>query len=288
MPGMPAGFASGPPPGGSISPSQLASQAAYTVLGNPTASPASPIATTDPVVSGSATAARFLASANNTAAAPTLLLEPSGNSGWRWDGTLGDVASVDAVDRLMLRVNGTTEISSGTNNVVPALRVTNTLGDVGMYVSASAPEGLIIASIGDYCFDQANGRFYLKVTGTGTGTGWREISPSQSGTYTPTGTVVTNLDSVTPNVSHYVRVGDEVTVFGSTAVDPTASGSITFGISLPIASNFAASTNASGFGSFQGMSCSADTTNDRMNAVYSANTLTTSYTIYFSFTYTVI
>ena len=210
MPGMPAGFASGPPPGGSISPSQLASQAAYTVLGNPTASPASPIATTDPVVSGSATAARFLGSANNTAAAPTVLLEPSGNSGWRWDGTLGDVASVDAVDRLMLRVNGTTEISSGTNDAVPALRVTNTLGDVGMYVSATSPEGLIAASIGDYCFDQANGRFYLKVTGTGTGTGWREISPSQSGTYTPTGTIVTNLDSVTPNVSHYVRVGNSM------------------------------------------------------------------------------
>ncbi len=290
MPGMPAGFASGPPPGGSISPSQLASQAAYTVLGNPTASPASPIATTDPVVSGSATAARFLGSANNTAAAPTFLVEPAGNSGVYWDATKGVVASVDAVDRLMLLVNGTTEISSGTNNVVPALRVTNTLGDVGMYVSASAPEGLIIASIGDYCFDQANGRFYLKVTGTGTGTGWREISPSQSGTYTPTFVKLGNLDSISANgLTSYIRVGDQVFVSGSCNIDPTASGQITYTISLPIASNFTLTTDASGMSTartaFIGL-ISADTTND-VATVQEGNTSTTAGISRFFFSYTV-
>ncbi len=290
MPGMPAGFASGPPPGGSISPSQLASQAAYTVLGNPTASPASPIATTDPVVSGSATAARFLGSANNTAAAPTFLVEPAGNSGVYWDATKGVVASVDAVDRLMLRVNGTTEISSGTNNVVPALRVTNTLGDVGMYVSASAPEGLIIASIGDYCFDQANVRFSLKVTGTGTGTGWREISPSQSGTYTPTFVKLGNLDSISANgLTSYIRVGDQVFVSGSCNIDPTASGQITYTISLPIASNFTLTTDASGMSTartaFIGL-ISADTTND-VATVQEGNTSTTAGISRFFFSYTV-
>ena len=274
MPGMPAGFASGPPPGGSISPSQLASQAAYTVLGNPTAAPASPIATTDPVVSGSSTAARFLASANNTAAAPSVLIEPAGNSGLYWDATKGVVASVDAVDRLMLRVNGTTEISSGTNNAVPALRVTNTLGDVGMYVSATSPEGFVVASIGDYCFDQANGRFYLKVTGTGTGTGWREISPSQSGTYTPHASVVTNLDSVTPNVSHYVRVGDEVSFSASGTFDPTAAAPTNFGLSLPIASNFAATQDAEGVGVSQVYApgfVQADITNDRLDVYFTTS-----------------
>lgn len=54
MPGMPAGFAGGPPPGGSISPSQLASQAAYTVLGNSTPGAASPTAVlmSDPTMNG--------------------------------------------------------------------------------------------------------------------------------------------------------------------------------------------------------------------------------------------
>jgi len=290
MPGMPAGFASGPPPGGSISPSQLASQAAYTVLGNPTASPASPIATTDPVVSGSATAARFLGSANNTAAAPTFLVEPAGNSGLYWDATTGVSLSVDAVDRLMLRVNGTTEISSGTNNAVPALRVTNTLGDVGMYISATSPEGLIVASIGDYCFDQANGRFYLKVTGTGTGTGWREISPSQSGTYTPTFAILGNLDSISKNgLTSYIRVGDQVFVSGSCNIDPTASGQITYTISLPIASNFTLTTDASGMSAartaFIGL-ISADTTND-VATVQEGNTSTTAGISRFFFSYTV-
>lgn len=287
MPGMPAGFASGPPPGGSISPSQLASQAAYTVLGNPTAAPASPVATTNPVVSGSATAARFLGSANNTAAAPTLLLEPSGNSGWRWDGTLGDVASVDAIDRLMMRVVGSTEISSGVAaGTAPVLILRSTAGPSSVLVTAASPEGTFTATVGAIALDVVAGRLYLKRTGSGN-TGWVQIDRCESGTYTPTGTIVTNLDSVTPGTFWYQRVGDVVAVWGRVTFDPTAASSVTFGLSLPIASALTVSTELVGVcGSWIGF-ISGDATNDRADCQISSN-VTTSTVVNIAFSYRVL
>lgn len=291
MPGMPAGFASGPPPGGSISPSQLASQAAYTVLGNPTASPASPIATTDPVVSGSATAARFLASANNTASAPTVLLEPSGNSGWRWDGTLGDVASVDAVDRLMMRVVGSTEISSGVAaGTAPVLILRSTAGPSSVLVTAASPEGTFTATVGAIALDVVAGRLYLKRTGTGN-TGWVQIDRCESGTYTPTYTAITNLDAVSAvGTLRYMRVGDTVFVGGAVNIDPTASGSVTFDVSLPIASAFTSTYNASGQVNTQQLSGQifGEATNDVARCVLASNTATAAYDVRVSFSYVVL
>ena len=290
MPGMPAGFASGPPPGGSISPSQLASQAAYTVLGNPTAAPASPIATTDPVVSGSSTAARFLASANNTAAAPTLLLEPSGNSGWRWDGTLGDVASVDAIDRLMLRVGGTAEFSSGAGGGTPVLRLTSTAGDVNAFVLVGSPEGVISDGPGSLSIDPTNGRLYLKRSGVGN-TGWVQIDRCESGTYTATCTAITNLDAVSATGTlRHMRVGDTVFVGGTINIDPTASGSVTFDLSLPIASAFTTAYQLSGQVNTQQLSGSifGEATNDVARCVLASNTSTGAYDVRVSFSYVVL
>ena len=292
MPGMPAGFASGPPPGGSISPSQLASQAAYTVLGNPTAAPASPIATTDPVVSGSATAARFLASANNTAAAPTVLIEPAGNSGPFWDATNGVVVSVDAVDRIRAMVSGKTDIRSGVGGGTAVLQLSTNVADAQVFVIAtgSSPEASVTGSPGDVCLDTSNGRLYLKRTGTGN-TGWVQIDRCESGTYTPTGTVVTNLDSVTPGIFSYLRVGDCVFVSGVVASDPTASGLTVFGLSLPIASAFSASYQANGSGvAVPGFVAYivADATHDRVEVTVPLNTSTTSYNTRIIFAYTVI
>lgn len=291
MPGMPAGFASGPPPGGSISPSQLASQAAYTVLGNPTAAPASPIATTDPVVSGSSTAARFLASANNTAANPTVLIEPAGNSGLYWDATNGVVMSVDAVERIRAMVSGKTDIRSGVGGGTAVLQLSTNVADAQVFVIAtgSSPEASVTGSPGDVCIDTSNGRLYLKRTGTGN-TGWVQIDRCESGTYTPTFAILGNLDSISANgLTSYIRVGDQVFVSGSCNIDPTASGQITYTISLPIASNFTLTTDASGMNTartaFIGL-ISADTTND-VATVQEGNTSTTAGISRFFFSYTV-
>ena len=116
-----------------------------------------------------------------------------------------------------------------------------------------------------------------------------------SGTYTPTLTGVTNVDSVSSGTGIWIRVGNVVTLSGSFSVNPTTSSLATVvGISLPIASNFTAVTNCIGsavvspdMGVTNPGSVSADTTNDRMSISFAAVT-DTAYTIYFNATYVIL
>lgn len=289
MPGMPAGFASGPPPGGSISPSQLASQAAYTVLGNPTAAPASPIATTDPVVSGSATAAQFATSVTGTSAAPAIR-GPDADTGISFDSvTKGVFVTLNGVDRLQVKPTGTTAMNTGTSSNVPVMSIANVGGDSQKFLCSGTPEGAITGSPGDEAIDYTNGRFYLKRTGVGN-TGWVLIDRCESGTWTPTATIVTNLDAVVPAVSHYIRVGGEVSFSASGTFDPTAAAPTNFGLSLPIASNFAATQDAEGVGVSQTYIpgfVQADITNDRLDVYFTTSgTASVKWTV--TGTYTVI
>lgn len=61
-----------------------------------------------------------------------------------------------------------------------------------------------------------------------------------SGTYTPTLSSGTNITSQTIYNATYIRVGSAVTVSGRIAINVTASGSVTFRMSLPVASTFSA------------------------------------------------
>lgn len=71
----------------------------------------------------------------------------------------------------------------------------------------------------------------------------------KSGTYTPTLTGVANTSSTTAYVCQYMRVGNTVTVSGLIQITPYASSTITtISVSLPISSNFSASSNAGGTG----------------------------------------
>jgi len=59
-----------------------------------------------------------------------------------------------------------------------------------------------------------------------------------SGTYTPTASAASNLDSAaTPTVAQWVRNGDVVTVSGSFTADATAAGAASFELTLPLASD---------------------------------------------------
>ena len=118
---------------------------------------------------------------------------------------------------------------------------------------------------------------------------------SVSGTYTPTLTGVTNIQALTAFVCQYVQLGDVVTVSGQINLDPTSTGDTAFGISLPVASNFASRTQCGGvLTTSEGVSgpmCAfgiyADATNDRAavfgNVLFTANTATS-----FIFSYKVI
>ena len=113
-----------------------------------------------------------------------------------------------------------------------------------------------------------------------------------SGIYTPTLTNVANIDASTAFSCQYMRVGDTVTVSGRANVDPTATGSVLLGISLPIASNFANLNECAGAAfcpslSGVGAAILADATNDRAQMEWIA-TNTANQALFFNFSYRVI
>lgn len=254
---------------------KLATQATHTVLANVTGSTASPTASTTLAL------AQYAADANGSAAAPTFLVEPSGNSGLYWDATNGVVTSVDGVNRIKALVGSRTEIA-GAGGVAGGAAQFTTVGvaDMTLFVGTASPEASITGSPGDVFSDTTNGRLYLKRTGSGN-TGWVQIDRCESGTWTPTATIVTNLDSVTPSESFYARIGDRVFWTVTGAMDPTTASPVNFRLSLPVASNFAATTDAQGVGVSQVYSASfvvADVTNDALSMwVTTSGTASTGY-----------
>lgn len=113
------------------------------------------------------------------------------------------------------------------------------------------------------------------------------------GTYTPTLTNALNLSASTPYACQYLRVGASVMVSGLVDVDPTTTATLTqLGVSLPIASNFAAPEQCGGTAfalgvAGQGAGFSADVANDRASMTWIAGDVTNQ-TMSFSFLYRVI
>lgn len=113
-----------------------------------------------------------------------------------------------------------------------------------------------------------------------------------AGTYTPTLTNVTNISASTAYVCQYMRVGNTITVSGKVDIDATSPGTIELGISLPVASNFAAEEDCAGSGASiiageDVVWIKADATNNR--ASFNQNKIdTTNHSHFFTFTYRVI
>ena len=95
-----------------------------------------------------------------------------------------------------------------------------------------------------------------------------------NGTYTPTLTNVTNVAGSTAYSSMYMRIGNLVRVDAIMEIDPTATGLCRVGISLPIASNFAAVTDCNGVvvqTNGDAGQIIADATNDRADLYITAS-----------------
>lgn len=114
----------------------------------------------------------------------------------------------------------------------------------------------------------------------------------KSDTYTPTLTNTTNIAASTARVATYVRVGNTVTVSGQLDIDPTSTGAVLLGISLPVASAFTTAYQLGGVGSTiaianESYGIEADATNDRASmknvAVSTAN-----HTVAYIFQYQVL
>jgi hypothetical protein len=108
--------------------------------------------------------------------------------------------------------------------------------------------------VGSYWYDVTNDVAYVCLDATDGAAVWRQISISQLGTVTAgawAGAVVagTNVASAGTCTGSYLRVGARVFLWGNIAsVDPTAGAptATDFTVALPIASNFAATTDANG------------------------------------------
>lgn len=111
-----------------------------------------------------------------------------------------------------------------------------------------------------------------------------------SGTWTPTATIVSNLDSVTPLSGWYMRVGSVVSGGLRCGFDPTSSGDVRFTLTLPVASDFATSANAAGTAAsgstLQGV-VFANSTDDELDIIH-GNAGTSAVTTWIHFTYQVI
>ena len=115
-----------------------------------------------------------------------------------------------------------------------------------------------------------------------------------SGTYTPTLTIVTNLDTVTAFPCQYLRVGNVVTVSGKISVDATLASTITeLRMTLPVASAFTETHELAGTITAGGAVPSyagvvyADTANDMAFIRYNGGE-TGVRSMFFTFTYQVL
>lgn len=108
-----------------------------------------------------------------------------------------------------------------------------------------------------------------------------------SGTYTPVVTNGTNIDRASAGVCQYMRVGNIVTVSGELQVDAKNAGAFEIGLSLPIATDLAAASEASGTAASSGsvtLRLSGDAVNNRVRVNgMAANGTNTAYS--FMFTY---
>lgn len=174
----------------------------------------------------------------------------------------------------------------------------NSSGKIVEYNNAAPTDGqLPIGHTANGTFEAATitGSSSVTVTnGAGSITLSVPTSFANGSTTTPTGTAGTNVDAVTPYPMHWIRLGSTVSYSCAVDIDATVgSGSAIVELSLPVASNFAATTNANGVIS-EGAAPSgtsgwvvASVANDTLVLTVTATT-TSARTYFISGTYTVL
>jgi hypothetical protein len=158
------------------------------------------------------------------------------------------------------------------------LSIAATSGHVRFYVGSTAEVGRMHASGGLSWGDTTDpGSTNVRIVGTllaatiNTGNGALELAAS---VYTPTLTIVANLDTTTAFECQYLRVGNAVNVSCMMALDPTTTLTATaLRISLPIASNIGATEDAAGVGATSAINASGTIAGDAANDTANFNFL---------------
>jgi len=182
--------------------------------------------------------------------------------------------------------NGATRTASFNISVAAGPATLGTEVSRDLYFYTNTAERLRITSDG-----RVYGSALHNNAGAVTGTTNQYIA---SGTYTPTLTNVANTSARTASACQWLRVGNVVTVSGKVTLTPSLTTTATqIGMSLPIASTFAADTNLGGTAApslaavASAALIQADVANARANLAWWSNG-TASTDFWFSFTYVVL
>jgi hypothetical protein len=123
---------------------------------------------------------------------------------------------------------------------------------------------------------------------------WRQLQTLlgtvDSGVYTPTTTLTTNVTTATGFSGQWSQVGNTVTVSVRVDVTPTAAGTVVVGLALPVAANLVNFSDLAGSGTavqgtnYLGVAVSADPTPDAAKFSFQAPN-TSVHQVWMTFTY---
>lgn len=204
-------------------------------------------------------------------------ISAAGNNTWTGSGTFGG------------------GLTSRSHNIYEASAARGAFAPYNLVVGGGTDYSVGIFSEGEIYMatgGSATKKFTMSTTGAATFSGNLTAANLTSGTYTPTPTNISNTASFTTYALQYLRVGNTATVSGRLTVQASSASDTEFRITLPIASNFTATTNAGGSGVFQfdgykPVGIKADITNDQATFFYAASSTATN-DLYFSFTYQIL
>jgi hypothetical protein len=157
----------------------------------------------------------------------------------------------------------------------------------GLYVKPDGTKFYMLGANNDAVYQYTIPSIEINLTGTTNINGGATVAQDltvdgnlqalnvRSGTWTPTLTNTTNIAASTNAICQFTLVGNVVTFSGTCSIDPTATGSVVLGISLPVPSNFATAVQAGGTlnandGTIVG-AITSDSTNDRLTMTGNAS-----------------
>lgn len=227
---------------------------------------------------------------------PSVDLSTSGLSGefagLQVDGSIG--AGVVATDgsnstSILLNLSGETTINSTSSSNTVSTEWSAGAGTITHIVNDGVDTSILSQSSQLFNFNKP-----VEVPADAYGSGWDgnpEVpqknaiydifgTATPSGTYSPTASATSNLDSTPTVTGRYIRIGNTVMVSGTFFANPTATGTASFEVTLPFASNFSSSDQATGSFTINGAitpseggSILAQTTTDRFRFEWQATNI---------------
>lgn len=181
---------------------------------------------------------------------------------------------------------------NGIESTSPTMYVENSVGGDYSSIVATPTEITLNSNNNTLVYDNNGNLRGSSLHNNATAQGNATEQDIRSGTYTPSVTNEVN-GTATPSVAYWSRTGNVITVGGSVAFNTTVPGAIQFDLSLPVASNFSATTQAgggaalsSGGGAFNAIRILSENTNDE--ARFIGVGVGASDVISYSYTYLVI